>query len=163
MSRNRFQNVAQVAAQRLCMGCGACVPACPAGNITLVDVPDQGLRPQINAQNCQHCGACVNVCAGLAIAHKPFNGEIMGELRQAWGPVREMWEGYACDPEIRYLGSSGGVATALALYCLQEAAMAGVLHIGSDRAKPWKNAAVFSHTREELLACTGSRYAPAAP
>jgi coenzyme F420 hydrogenase subunit beta len=74
-----------------------------------------------------------------------------------------VWEGYATDPEIRFKGSSGGAATALALYCLEKEAMAGVLHTGSDPKQPLSNIPVFSRNREELLRCTGSRYSPASP
>jgi len=163
MTNSRFKNVADVAAWRLCLGCGACVPACPENNINLVDLADQGLRPQLDLSCCRSCGACLEVCPGLEISHPPCDGQVTEELQKAWGPVLEIWEGYACDPEIRFLGSSGGAATALALYCLNEEKMAGTLHIGADPQVPWKNAPLFSRTRAELLARTGSRYSPAAP
>ena len=65
------------------------------------------------------------------------------------------------DPEIRHKGSSGGLLTALSLYCLEREAMHGVLHIGSDPSDPLRNKTMMSHTRAELLTKTGSRYAPA--
>jgi coenzyme F420 hydrogenase subunit beta len=77
--------------------------------------------------------------------------------------VLEVWEGYATDPEIRYKGSSGGAATALALFCLEKENFSGVLHIGASPKTPLINVPVFSQNRADLLACTGSRYAPAAP
>jgi len=103
------------------------------------------------------------VCPGIEIAHQSSHNKIIAELNQSWGPVLEVWEGYATDPEIRYKGSSGGVATALALYCLEKKEASGVLHIGTHPEAPLQNIAVFSKSREELLACTGSRYSPAAP
>ena len=60
------------------------------------------------------------MCPGIEIAHQPSHNKIIAELNQSWGPVLEVWEGYATDPEIRYKGSSGGAATALALYCLEK-------------------------------------------
>jgi coenzyme F420 hydrogenase subunit beta len=75
----------------------------------------------------------------------------------------EVWEGYASYPEIRYYGSSGGVATALALFCVEKERASGVLHIGANPETPLRNVPVFSKSREELLAYTGSRYSPAAP
>jgi coenzyme F420-reducing hydrogenase beta subunit len=60
------------------------------------------------------------------------------ELKKQWGTVLEVWEGYASDPEIRFRGSSGGLCTALSLFCLEKEIGSGVVHIGSDPGRPWK-------------------------
>lgn len=159
----RIKNVADVARWRLCSGCGACVPTCPEHAISLVDISDQGIRPVVDSANCSKCGECVKVCPGIEISHHLFNNQAIHELSRAWGPVLEVWEGYAADSEIRYKGSSGGAATALALYCLEKEQSSGVLHIGAKPEAPLRNVPVFSKSREELLAYTGSRYSPAAP
>ena len=75
----------------------------------------------------------------------------------------EIWEGYATNPEIRHNGSSGGAATAIALYCLEKLNMHGALHIGSDKERPLKNDVFMSSNRTDLLSRTGSRYSPASP
>ena len=162
MTDRRLNNVQQIAAWRLCMGCGACAAACPEHNIQLIDVTDRGLRPVVNLAKCRKCGECLKVCPGIEISHQPFNSQTILELREAWGPVLEVWEGYATDQEIRYKGSSGGVTTGLALFCLDEE-RASVLHIGTKSEAPLQNVPVFSKSREDLLACAGSRYSPAAP
>lgn len=159
----KFKRVDQVVAWRLCMGCGACVAACPEKNIQLVDVTDQGLRPVVNSAKCQKCGECVKVCPGIELSHQPFNSETIPKLLESWGPVLEVWEGYAADPEMRFEASSGGAATALALFCLEKENFSGVLHIGTKPEAPLQNVPVFSRDRADLLTCTGSRYAPAAP
>jgi len=163
MTDKRLNNVQQIAAWRLCMGCGACAAVCPEHNIQLIDVADQVLRPVVNLAKCRKCGECLKVCPGIEISHQPFNSQTIPELRQDWGPVLEIWEGYATDPEIRYKGSSGGATTALALFCMDKEQASGVLHIGTKPESPLQNVPVFSKNREELLACTGSRYSPAAP
>lgn len=159
----KLSRVDEVARWRLCLGCGACVPACPNNNIQLVDIQDQGLRPVLNEVECQHCGQCIRVCPGIGLSYQPSNSETIPQLRQAWGPVLEIWEGYAADPEIRFEGSSGGAATALALFCIEKEDFAGVLHIGATPEAPLQNVPVFSKSREDLLKYTGSRYSPAAP
>ena len=159
----KINDIEDIACWRLCTGCGACVPMCPEHAVRLVDIEDQGFRPAINSDNCKECGTCVKVCPGIGISHKPFNNQTISELRQEWGPVLEVWEGYASDPEIRYNGSSGGIATALALYCLEKEQSPGVLHIGTKSETPLQNVPVFSKSREAILACCGSRYSPAAP
>jgi coenzyme F420 hydrogenase subunit beta len=97
------------------------------------------------------------------VSHELFSKETFVELRQAWGPVLGVWEGYASDPEIRFKGSSGGVVTALALFCLEKGLASAVLQVGAKADAPLENASFFSKSREELMACAGSRYAPAAP
>ncbi len=158
-----FRRVDNIVEWRLCSGCGACVPTCPNKAISLIDVFEQGIRPRVDITKCQGCGKCIEVCPGIGLSHSKFDEKTIGELRQSWGPVLEIWEGYAADPEIRFKGSSGGAATALALYCLEKEKMKGVLHIGSDSKQPLSNIPVFSRNREDLLRCTGSRYSPAAP
>jgi coenzyme F420 hydrogenase subunit beta len=145
------------------MGCGACIGACENGNIRLIDIPDQGLRPVVDPAKCLRCGKCIEVCPGIEVSHQPFNNETITELRSGWGPVLEVWEGYAADPEIRFKGSSGGVTTALALFCLEKGYTERVLHIAVNPRIPWQNAPVLSRSRADLLKTTGSRYSPAAP
>jgi coenzyme F420 hydrogenase subunit beta len=163
MNNRLLKTVEGVVSWRLCTGCGACVSACPENNIRLVDVPDQGLRPVVNRATCQKCGECIKVCPGIEVSHRSFDSEIIPELRKAWGPVLEVWQGYASDRQIRFNGSSGGIATALSLYCVEQEKCGGVLHIGAQLGRPLENVPVFSKSRRELLANTGSRYSPAGP
>lgn len=162
----RPRSVHDVAAHRLCTGCGVCAYLAPQ-DVGMVDVPDEGRRP-IPLRPVgpgAGAGAALDCCPGAGLAHdraRPAPGEI-GELHAAWGPVRALWEGYAADPQIRYAGSSGGVATALAAFCLEREEMAGTLHIGPRADVPYLNEPRFSRSRDELLAAAGSRYAPASP
>ncbi len=158
-----LKNVQEVVSWRLCLGCGACIAVCPEGALTLVDIEDDGLRPVVDPGKCAQCGTCMQVCPGIEVDGRLESNGVIGELRPEWGPVLEVWEGYAADPEVRFRGSSGGVATALSLFCLERGGLSGVLHIGPSEAHPLANVAVLSHSRAALLARTGSRYAPAAP
>ncbi len=163
MKNRRIKSVVDVAQWSLCLGCGVCVHACPENNIRLVDVPDRGIRPYVELTKCKLCGECIKVCPGIELSHQPFNSKAIPDLLDSWGPVLEVWEGYAADPDIRFKASSGGAATALALFCLEKENFSGVLHIGTNPSAPLQNVPVFSKSKEELLVCTGSRYSPAAP
>lgn len=161
-----LSSVIDVSRWRLCVGCGACVFACKRGNIALEDVIGDGLRPVLRGSDCEGCEKCLEVCPGIGTTHK--NGGdtrgVLTELLGEWGPILEIWEGYAADPEIRYGGSSGGVATAVALCCLETSmAGGGVLHIGQSHSEPWRNESVLSGNRKDLITRTGSRYSPASP
>jgi coenzyme F420 hydrogenase subunit beta len=147
----------------MCLGCGACAYICPQKKINLVDFIEEGIRPVVQSDDCGSCTACLDVCPGVENEHGELNRllGIIPELKASCGPVLEIWEGHATDDEIRYAGSSGGLITALALYCLEKETMHGVLHIGSDPDNPLRNKTRMSRSRQELLSKTGSRYAPA--
>lgn len=165
MQKPLVRSIRQVAEKHLCHGCGTCAYMQPE-HITMVDVPDQGRRPLVlhvlgrEADTSSALRACSGV--GYASAVSPGDRTI-SELRTGWGPVLEVWEGAATDAEIRFAGSSGGVATAVALFAIDARSMSGVLHITARQDIPYLNETVFSTTRDELLAATGSRYAPASP
>ena len=161
----RLCNAQHIAEWRLCVGCGACYYVCPKKNITLHDVQREGVRPVLNSEECGKCDECVKVCPGYEMPQLRSNGErdVITALIESWGPVLEIWEGYATDSKIRFQGSSGGLASALSLYCLEQEQMHGVLHIGPDAISPYKNMTVLSRSRLEILSRTGSRYSPASP
>ena len=149
----------------LCTGCGACAYACTEGKVKLVNISSVGIRPQFKANGCDGCTNCLTFCPGNVIEgnlaaptltqSESFDHEL--------GPVLEVWQGHATDSEMRHRGSSGGVLSALATYCLEHEEMAFVLHTGVDENRPWLNKTVMSRTRGEILSRAGSRYAPASP
>lgn len=160
----KFANVLDIARWRLCVGCGACVAVCPQDKIYLVDKIKDGIRPMLNGTECENCNACVDICPGLLQIKAKTENEpgCIHQLKEGWGRVLEVWEGYASDPTIRNMGSSGGVVTALALSCIEKEKMRGVIHVGVGSGA-FSSKTKLSHTREELTAATGSRYAPASP
>jgi len=161
----RVRNLEGVIRWRLCIGCGACVFACPENKIEMFDFENDGLRPKLDLRDCNNYNACFIICPGHAYPFRNLNNQsnLSRSIWKYWGPVYEVWEGYAVDPVIRMKGSSAGVVSALAAYCLEREGMGGVIQTGADVVKPWKNVTVFSTTREELVSRTGSRYGPASP
>lgn len=160
-----MKTVDDVAASRLCIGCGACEPACPKSNVRLFDFKDEGIRPVVSGKEaCLDCTACMEVCPGLETDFRQGvseEGPFGMEAIENWGPMLEIWEGHACDADIRFKGSSGGALTALALYCIEKEDMHGVLHTGQDEEDPARNRTRLSTTSEAIKAATGSRYSPA--
>jgi pyruvate formate lyase activating enzyme len=77
--------------ERLCLGCGACVPACPSGARTW-----DGGRPRVATARCAACGACAEVCPTAA-------AERLGERRGVDDLVAELLRDRA------FYGPDGGV------------------------------------------------------
>ena len=161
-----LRTIRDVAERQLCCGCGVCAYL-SLSEIEMVDTLDYGRRPLV-ARHPPHdprSAEALAACPGLRLEHSfdRHDPALIPELTAGWGSIREVWEGYAADPEIRFAGSSGGAASALALYAIERAGFAGVLHITARPDVPYLNHTVLSTTHAEILAATGSRYAPASP
>lgn len=156
--------IRDVAERQLCCGCGACAAVAPR-HIRMVDALEYGRRPLVSdAAGAAELADALRVCPGIGLERPATetNG-LIGELLPAWGPILDAWEGFATDEELRYCGSSGAAASALALLCIEQLGAHGVLHIAARPDAPYLNHTVLSTTREQVLAATGSRYAPASP
>jgi coenzyme F420 hydrogenase subunit beta len=129
-----------------------------------VNVESVGIRPKFDAA-CSSCTKCLPICPGYAVDAGLAAQALPKETDwcEEFGPALEIWEGHASDPEIRHRASSGGVLSALSVYCLEQEGMAFVVHSAMDPSQPYLNKTVQSRTRAEILARAGSRYAPASP
>ena len=160
-------SIQEVVDSKLCSGCGACAYIQPT-DIHMVDVLDEGLRPVITEDSgglTVDTSEALRVCPGIELEHPDFSRQesIEKDLADAWGPILSMWEGSAADEQLRFAGSSGGAASALAVYALEHLGYRLVLHVGADPDAPYTNRTVASRTRDEVLKRSGSRYAPASP
>jgi len=159
-------DIKDVAERGLCCGCGACASMSP-DEIRMVDDVENGRRPLVAEDATDpRTREAIHACPGVALGHETEtlrDQDLVRELVPGWGPVYEVWEGYAADDAVRWGGSSGGAASALALHCIEHENMRGALHIAARDDVPYLNETVFSTTRDQLLARTGSRYAPASP
>lgn len=150
-----------MAARHLCSGCGVCAAAQP-DVIRMIDTSAGERRPVV-AGSAPDTSLALSVCPGAHLAHGAKSRGRNAGANRIWGPILEVWEGYATDPEIRWVGSSGGVVTALALHQLTSGAAVGVLHTVPGRRDPLRNETVVSTDRTGVLAGAGSRYSPASP
>jgi coenzyme F420 hydrogenase subunit beta len=161
----RIHKLTDVVDWRLCLGCGACAYICPEKKVQLVDFFAEGIRPIVERNDCGDCRQCLEVCPAVQSefrgAERMPGPDSADSFQREWGPIIEIWEGQATDPEIRFKGSSGGALTAISAYCLEILGMHGVLHIGQATGDPIRNRTRLSRDRAALLAATGSRYSPA--
>jgi len=160
----QVKNIQDVVDWGLCTGCGACHSACEKGGVRLINIEKVGIRPRFDSDLCAKCTACLAVCPGYEVDARLAVGNATHEAGNCeYGGAIEIWEGYAADPEIRHSASSGGVLSALAVFCLEREGADFVLHTAMKEDEPWANETVRSRSRDEILSRTGSRYAPASP
>jgi coenzyme F420 hydrogenase subunit beta len=155
-----IRSITDVAERQLCAGCGVCAFVQPA-DIVMVDDLDVGRRPVVRDGADTH--AALQACPGVGLEHGPPPQGAIPSLLADWGPALEVWEGHAADPTIRFAGSSGGAATALAVSAIEVDGFHGALHIRARSDAPILNETVLSTDRDALLTGSGSRYAPASP
>ena len=131
----------------------------------MVNVETEGFRPTLNAEACRNCTDCLEFCPGATVDGDLATGSPQKSTKadHDFGSTLEIYEGWASDSAVRNGGSSGGVLSALSLYCLEQGGFAGVVHAGMDPSTPWLNANHVSRVRSEVLARAGSRYAPSDP
>lgn len=160
-----IRTIKDVVDRNLCIGCGACYYALGGAGVKLVDFPNAGIRPVFTDEKAAASTEALEYCPGYRVDVREYAAKLPDEADRnpLIGATIGVWEGHASDPEIRYHGSSGGILTALALYCLERENMAFVLHTGMDETEPWRNRTVVSRTRSELLRNAGSRYTTSSP
>ena len=149
----------------LCVGCGACQYFCGNDLISLENIESLGIRPRFKKNTSLTYSECLKFCPGYSIDAGQNSKErtTQSDLHPLIGPTIEIWEGFAADSDVRYSASSGGILSALSLYCLEKEKMSFVLHTGMNPVKPWMNTTVQSKNRSDLLEHAGSRYAPSSP
>lgn len=86
----------------LCVGCGACVSACPVDALTLRPDAWGYYRANLDMDQCINCGKCAGVCPALRLPENTHAEE------------PECYEFVSSDDEVLRRSSSGGVFTTLA-------------------------------------------------
>lgn len=151
--------LSKVLAGELCSGCGLCA-GISHGAITLETVAPGYTRPrQLAAIDSTTEAVIRDACPGSRVS--PW--EDGAQTHPYWGPYRQVATGHATDPEVRFTGSSGGVASALLIAALDTGLVDRALHVVADPERPTRNILHWSATRAEVLAGAGSRYAASSP
>jgi len=159
----KLKTIRDVVEGHLCTGCGVCAYL-SSDNLEMRDELEYGKRPVLKktapVNESAELFAC---CPGSHLERLPPLEHNIKSLEKSWGNVLEVWEAFATDEQIRHAGSSGGVLTALSLYCLEQEKMAHIVHTKADPQTPYLNTTACSSNKEKLMAGTGSRYAPSSP
>lgn len=156
----RAQSIDDIVTRGLCTGCGLCESLAGADKLKLALNAEGFLRPK-------RVGPIDPATERAVLATCPGNVQHLDNIETPadtiWGPLAGVFDGYAGDEEIRFKGSSGGVATAVALHLVKSGRADAVLEISADTARPLHAITRIARDRASLVEGAGSWYGPAAP
>jgi coenzyme F420 hydrogenase subunit beta len=152
--RKLFAHLTRDVSLDLCLNCGACVASCPTNALELIDG-----RVSLKGR-CIACGICYEQCPQLVsdaeLAKKVFGRE---PDPNGIGVYDEAYSARTTSPDISPVGQDGGVVTEMLASLLDAGFIDGAVVMGIGEA-PWLPQPRVARTRQELLECAGSKYAP---
>ena len=165
----------EVVATEICVGCSACVVACPHDVIEMQDFrpvhikeegPDLPPPEEQGPDYCIHgeksCSLCAMACLRLEPAFDAIEKLLYGRRRkhpsEPWGVTREIWLARATDPEIFKKGQDGGVVTAMLAWMMENGEIDGACTAKPRDDIPWLDEPFLATSKEDLLISAGSRY-----
>lgn len=149
-----MKNISPVVNNYLCTGCGGCSNICPKGCISIAFMASKGCYEAcVNEDKCISCGLCQNVCPVYTWNNSTVENRLLGNS----GSVFSV---YANDMELRYGCASGGFTTTFLIYALEHGYADAVVAVTRDAAKPLYALPCICTSKDEVLKCKGSVYAP---
>ena len=145
----------------LCTHCGTCA-GLSSGQLEMRDGP-RGPLPRPAGQLVADLPYdALAACPGRGIDYPELSEAVFGRQPDNWllGCYRTLFTGFSAEPEVRRAGASGGVLTQVQLHLLETGAVDGVVTVRLGGSRPWEGEAVIATTRQEVLECSQSVYAP---
>ena len=158
---SRAGDLESIVANGLCLGCGLCASLAGGERIEMAITSFGQIRPQARQVLSPALTAGIlQVCPGVRLTG-PERDE--GVMHPIWGPMGELYRGWAADEAIRFRAAAGGMLTALGVHLIRSGKVDAVLHVKASTADPVLTDAWVSTTVAEVIAGAQSRYGPAAP
>ncbi|QZY55551.1 Coenzyme F420 hydrogenase/dehydrogenase, beta subunit C-terminal domain [Crassaminicella profunda] len=120
----------------LCSGCGTCVGICPTKCIK-IELSEYQNPIMTNAEKCIECGLCFDVCPGIGFNFKRKVG-LENEIKynKLLGYYHSFYTGHSINEDIRIKSASGGMATSLIHYLLEQKIVDKALIVGMENGVP---------------------------
>lgn len=161
----------------LCYECGACELVCPNGALKLRKYPWCRTPELINDCVSGACDRCYRACAARSVPLTAIETKYFGKTRQHCFPgrsgvypnehdedkcgiIRSVYTGVSLYKDAYEQAVSGGIASSILIYALEQGMIDGAVLAGFDPEVPYEAKAVVATTREEIIACAGSKYQP---
>ena len=157
------KTIGSVVKNDLCTGCGTCIALCPEEAIKLTINEKKGIYvPELDEEKCNNCGICYKICPGHEVDFKTLNSEIFGKEPEdiLIGNYLNCYIGHSTDCDIRYNSASGGLATQLLIFALEEGLIDGALVTRMKKDKPLEPEPFIARTKEEIIEASKSKYCP---
>ncbi len=139
----------------MCLGCGLC--SILTNDKISIKIDERGYYvPTIEVPLSKEENIKIKrACPGIHMEGKK------GQNNNVWGSVVDVLKGHSLSPAIRYHGASGGVVTSLAISLIAEGVVDYILQVGIKDGSVLENELKVSKTKEDVIRCAQSRYAPA--
>ncbi len=159
--RNRLY---QIVEHGMCIGCGICQSVAGPKSIKMTLVENGTERPIVYGPlDHKTMDMITRVCPGTRVEGLPERlVEPDSQYDEVWGIWRQIVLAFAAAPDVRHLGSTGGLLTALALYLLESGEVDFIVHATDSVETPAFGQRFISRSREDVLQAAGSRYGPTA-
>ncbi|MBM7241661.1 Coenzyme F420 hydrogenase/dehydrogenase, beta subunit C-terminal domain [Rhodococcus fascians] len=153
--------ISQVTENDNCSGCGGCALVSVRVSMGLDD--DGFLRPSVSESSVSGVDdeaealRFKQICPGVAVVKQGDDSPLRHRL---FGGYVSVWQGWAVDPDVRQLGSSGGVLTALSRWLIETDRAAKVVGCQREAGVSARTVPTDASSVNEVLDMAGSRYAP---
>jgi len=134
-----------------CVFCGACTTLCPRIGLNEKEPTLLEYDPE--------CSNCYKFCPRSYFPENLFKEELFDEnvtKSYALGYYQKLIAAKCSDAEVLKVVQNGGVVSSLLIHALETGLIDGVLL--TDRDDNWYPKPVIARTKNEILACSGSKY-----
>ncbi|MDD5432013.1 MAG: Coenzyme F420 hydrogenase/dehydrogenase, beta subunit C-terminal domain [Candidatus Omnitrophica bacterium] len=145
----------KITKKRICTGCGTCYSVCPLDAIQIKEDFEQGINlPKIDESICSECGLCLNIC--------PQNSLLKGieNPNDFFGSMQYCFYGCSANYHLRIESTSGGLATAISSFCLEQGIVSSVVNVIPNEDNPLRYRATLSTTVKDIMKNKGAKYCP---
>jgi len=161
---SRAGELESIVANGLCLGCGLCASLAGGDSIEMAITSFGQIRPQARQMLPPAVmEGILAVCPGVSLTGPEEDSYGEAVMHPIWGPIGDLYRGWAADEPIRFRAAAGGMLTALGVHLIRSGKVDAVLHVKASTVDPVLTDAWISTTVAEVVEGAQSRYGPAAP